>query len=161
MKVMYPGSFDPITNGHIDLIARCSKIYDEVLVTVMYNKQKSGLFTLEERLEMIEATVSQFKNVTVSIGDGLTAEYAKLQNCNVIVRGIRAVMDYEYELQHATANRVLNPDLETLFLVADPKLSYVSSSVAREIARYGGDLKGFVPPIVAEKLYSKFMVEQG
>lgn len=159
MKVMYPGSFDPITNGHIDLIARCSKIYGEVLVTVMYNKQKNGLFTLEERLEMIQETVGHFPNVKVSIGDGLTAEYAKRQDCNVIVRGIRAVMDYEYELQHATANRVLNPELETIFLVADPKLSYVSSSVAREIARYGGDLKGFVPPFVAQKLKEKFQVE--
>ncbi len=155
MKVMYPGSFDPITNGHIDLIERCSKLYDEVLVTVMYNNQKGGLFTLEERLEMINATVGHFSNVRVTIGSGLTADYAKSQDCNVLVRGIRAVMDYEYELQHATANRVLNPDLETIFFVANPTLSYVSSSVAREIARYGGDLKGFVPSLVAEKLYEK------
>lgn len=155
MKVMYPGSFDPITNGHIDLIERCATLYKEVIVTIMSNNQKGGLFTLDERLEMINATVSHLPNVRVVIGSGLTAEFAKSQECNVLVRGIRAVMDYEYELQHATANRVLNPNLETIFLVANPTLSYVSSSVAREIARYGGDLKGFVPQIVAEKLYDK------
>lgn len=158
MKVMYPGSFDPITNGHIDLIERCANVYETVLVTVMYNGEKHGLFTLEERLEMMKETLSHLKNVEITIGSGLTADYAKQQDCNLLIRGIRAVMDYEYELQHAIANRVLNPELETMFLVANPKLSYVSSSVAREIARYGGDLTGFVPHTVAQRLYAKFNV---
>ena len=156
MKVMYPGSFDPITYGHIDLIERCANVYETVLVTIMFNGEKNGLFSLEERLQMMQETLGHLENVEITIGSGLTADYAKHQNCNLLIRGIRAVMDYEYELQHAIANRVLNPELETMFLVANPKLSYVSSSVAREIARYGGDLKGFVPESVAKRLYAKF-----
>lgn len=156
MKVMYPGSFDPITTGHIDLIERCSNMFDEVLVAIMANDTKTGTFTPEERLEMIEESIKHLPNVSVKIGHGLTASYAKLEECNVLVRGIRAVMDYEYELQQATTNRILNTDLETLFLVANPKYSYISSSVTRAIASYQGDLSGFVPKHVALRLYDKY-----
>ncbi len=160
MKVMYPGSFDPITNGHIDLIERCSSTFDEVVVAIMVNESKSGTFTKEERKVMIEESIKHLPNVSVNIGSGLTAMYAKEIDSNVLVRGIRAVMDYEYELQQATANRILNTDLETLFLVADPKYSHVSSSVAREIAKYGGNLEGFVPSFVAEKLYKYYQKDK-
>ncbi|QIK69865.1 pantetheine-phosphate adenylyltransferase [Erysipelothrix sp. HDW6C] len=156
MKVMYPGSFDPITTGHLDLIERCSRMFDEVIVAIMVNESKSGTFSREERLEIANECVAHLDNVTVEIGNGLTADFAVKRNCNVLVRGIRAVMDYEYELQQATANRVLIKDLETLFLVADPKYSHISSSVAREVARYGGNLEGFVPANVATRLYKYY-----
>lgn len=155
MKVMYPGSFDPITIGHVDLIERCSSMFDEVIVAIMGNDDKSGTFTFEERLEMIEASITHLHNVKVEIGTGLTVDFAKKHDCKVLVRGIRAVMDYEYELQHATSNRVLNEEIETLFLVASPKYSYISSSVARTIASYDGDLRSFVSDDVAAKLKSK------
>lgn len=155
MKVMYPGSFDPITIGHVDLIERCSKMFDQVVVAVMGNDEKSGTFDMEERLEMIQSAIAHLHNVEVLIGDGLTVDFALSHDCRVLVRGIRAVMDYEYELQHATANRVLNETIETLFLVASPKYSYISSSVARTIASYDGDLRSFVSEDVAQRLKRK------
>lgn len=156
MKVMYPGSFDPITTGHIDLIERCAKMFDHVVVAIMVNEKKSGTFTMSERLEMAHECLSHLSNVEVVIGEGLTIDFAEKQACPILIRGIRAVMDYENELQLATSNRVLNETIETLFLVASPKYSYISSSVAREIARYGGALKGFVPQSVATRLYQKY-----
>lgn len=156
MKVMYPGSFDPITIGHIDLIERCASMFDEVVVAIMANDDKKGFFNPDERKQMIEESVQHLNNVEIVIGEGLTVDYAHQLGCDVLIRGIRAVMDYEYELQHATANKVLRPEVETLFLVASPKYSYISSSVARTIASYGGDLSGFVPANVAKKLADKF-----
>lgn len=159
IKVMYPGSFDPITIGHIDLIERCSKMFDEVIVALMVNDEKHYLFSQEERKSMIENSVAHLKNVKVVVGEGLTVDFAGKMNCDVLVRGIRAVMDYEAELQQATANRVLNPKVETLFLVASPKYSFISSSVARTIASYGGDLTQFVPKNVADMLEKRFQKE--
>lgn len=159
IKVMYPGSFDPITIGHIDLIERCSRMFDEVIVALMVNGEKHYLFSKEERKSMIVNSVSHLKNVTVVVGEGLTVDFADKMNCDVLVRGIRAVMDYEAELQQATANRTLNPKVETLFLVASPKYSFISSSVARTIASYGGDLTQFVPNNVAEMLKKRFQKE--
>src|SRR5690554_1199448 len=159
IKVMYPGSFDPITIGHIDLIERCSKMFDEVIVALMVNDEKHYLFSQEERKSMIENSVAHLKNVKVVVGEGLTVDFAGKMNCDVLVRGIRAVMDYEAELQQATANRTLNPNVETLFLVASPKYSFISSSVARTIASYGGDLTQFVPNNVAEMLKKRFQKE--
>lgn len=159
IKVMYPGSFDPITIGHIDLIERCSRMFDEVIVALMVNDEKHYLFSREERKSMIVNSVSHLKNVTVVVGEGLTVDFADKMNCDVLVRGIRAVMDYEAELQQATANRTLNPKVETLFLVASPKYSFISSSVARTIASYGGDLTQFVPNNVAEMLKKRFQKE--
>ncbi len=160
MKVMYPGSFDPITIGHIDLIERCSSMFDEVVVAILMNDEKDGTFNIEERKAMIESSIAHLPNVTVETGDGLTVDLAHKLDCKVLVRGIRAVMDYEYELQHATSNRVLRPEVETLFLVASPKYSYISSSVARTIASYGGDLSGFVPDAVAKVLYEKYNIKK-
>lgn len=155
MKVMYPGSFDPITIGHVDLIERCSRMFDHVIVAIMANDDKSGTFSYQERLEMIESSIGHLNNVEVKVGSGLTVDFALENDCKVLVRGIRAVMDYEYELQHATSNRVLNEDIETLFLVASPKYSYISSSVARTIASYDGDLRSFVSEEVGIKLKQK------
>lgn len=160
IKVMYPGSFDPITIGHVDLIERCSRMFDEVIVAIMVNDSKNYLFTKQERKEMIEESVSHLSNVKVVIGEGLTVNFAKEMGCHVLVRGIRAVMDYEAELQQATANRTLDEDIETLFLVASPKYSFVSSSLARTIASYGGDLKPFVPPQVVDKLKAAYSKER-
>lgn len=162
MKVMYPGSFDPITIGHVDLIERCSNMFDQVVVAIMVNDEKNYIFTKEKRKSLIEESITHLDNVEVVIGSGLTVEFAHQLNCNVLVRGIRAVMDYEAELQQATANRALKEDVETLFLVASPKYSFVSSSLARTIASYGGDLKPFVPAHVAKalrKAYTDTIVE--
>lgn len=153
---MYPGSFDPITIGHLDLIERCSAKFEEVIVAIMINGSKSGTFTLEERLEMVQESIQHMPNVKVEVGEGLTIEFAQKLECDVLVRGIRAVMDYEYELQQATANRILCPHIETLFLVANPKYSYISSSVAKEIAKYGGAMDGFVTKNVARRLEEKY-----
>ncbi|CAM3510423.1 pantetheine-phosphate adenylyltransferase [Erysipelothrix sp. HDW6B] len=160
MRVMYPGSFDPITLGHIDLIERCSRMFEEVVVAIMGNDSKQGTFSMAERLELAQESVKHLPNVEVKIGDGLTVDYAVKENCTLLIRGIRAVMDYEYELQHAATNRVLNPKIETLFLVADPHYSYISSSVAREIARFGGDLKSLVPCNVADRLIERYAQEK-
>lgn len=156
MKVMYPGSFDPITIGHLDLIERSSKLFDEVLVAIMKNDQKQGTFSMDERLKMAQEAVSHLDNVEVKVGSGLTIDFAREEGCSTLIRGIRAVMDYETELQQATANRTLAPDLETIFLIASPEYSYVSSSLARELAHYEPDLSHFVPKNVEKALKEKY-----
>ncbi len=156
MKVMYPGSFDPITIGHLDLIERSSKLFDEVLVAIMKNDQKQGTFSMDERLKMAQEAVSHLDNVEVKVGSGLTIDFAREEGCSTLIRGIRAVMDYETELQQATANRTLAPDLETIFLIASPEYSYVSSSLARELAHYEADLSHFVPKNVEKALKEKY-----
>lgn len=156
MKVMYPGSFDPITIGHLDLIERSSKLFDEVVVAIMKNDQKKGTFTMEERLQLAQEAVAHLPNVEVKVGSGLTIDFARQEGCSTLVRGIRAVMDYETELQQATANRTLASDIETIFLVASPKYSYISSSLARELAHYEADLSLFVPKNVEEALNKKY-----
>ena len=157
IKAIYPGTFDPITKGHLDVIKRGSKIYDKLIVAVMENKNKNCTFSPEERKTLIEKCVKDFPNVKVVIGEGLTVDYASKQGCNVILRGIRAVSDYESELASATANMNLNSDIETVFLVAKPELSFLSSSIAKEIASFGGDISSYIPKQivkdVSEKLY--------
>lgn len=157
IKAIYPGTFDPITVGHLDVIKRASKIYDKLVVAVMENSKKNCTFSEEERKVMIEKCVKDLPNVTVAIGDGLTVDYAKKCGCKVIVRGIRAVSDYESELALATANMTLNKDIETVFMVAKPELSFLSSSIAKEIASFNGDISSYIPkPIikdVSKKLY--------
>ena len=157
IKAIYPGTFDPITKGHLDVIKRGSKIYDKLIVAVMENKSKNCTFSPAERKELIEKCVKDIPNVKVVIGSGLTVDYALKQGCNVILRGIRAVSDYESELATATANMNLNNDIETVFLVAKPELSFLSSSIAKEIASFGGDISSYIPrPIikdVSKKLY--------
>lgn len=157
IKAIYPGTFDPITVGHLDVIKRASKIYDKLIVAVMENNKKNCTFSENERKTMIERCVKNLPNVKVVIGDGLTVDFAKKNNCNVIIRGIRAVSDYESELALATANMSLSSDIETVFMVAKPELSFLSSSIAKEIASFGGDISLYIPKTiikdVSKKLY--------
>lgn len=156
MIAVYPGSFDPITYGHIDIIERAGKLYDELIILIMTNDEKSGTFSLEERKDMIEKCVGHLPNVKVAIGTGLTVDAAEKLNGKVLIRGIRAVSDYEYEMQLATANMILKPDIETVFLLAKPENSFLSSSTSKTIAKNKGDLSCFVPSYVQEKLEEKF-----
>lgn len=154
-KAIYPGTFDPITKGHLDIIERSSELFEEVFVVIMKNGAKKTLFDENERLDMIEKEVSHLKNVKVLIGNGLTIQFAKKLGCQVIIRGIRATSDYEYELQIATANMMLDGQIETLFMLSKPQYSFVSSSTVKEIASYGGELDKFVTPYIKEKLMEK------
>ena len=159
INAIYPGSFDPITEGHLDIIKRAAKSFDTLYVVIMRNPSKKYTFSEEERLNLIKKCVKNLKNVKVLIGEGLTVEFAKKINCNVIIRGIRAVTDYEAELALATSNMMLNDKIETYFLVSRPELSFLSSSIAKEIASNGGNIDKFIPkPIQADvkkKLYKK------
>ena len=155
VTAIYPGSFDPVTNGHLDLIARAAEIFDQLIVAVTQNPEKEPLFAVKERVEMLESLTFEWKNVEVDTFNGLLVEYARGQDARVIVRGIRAVSDYEYELQMAMMNRKLEPDIETVFMLPAEPYSYLSSRLVREIARLGGSVKDLVPPIVAERLRAK------
>lgn len=156
-KAIYPGTFDPITLGHLDIIKRASTLVDQLEVVIMRNPNKSNSdFSVEERLEMISSVIQEFSNVTVSAQTGLTVEYAKVSGASILIRGIRAVMDYEYELQQATANMVLAPNIETVFLLTRPQYSFLSSSVVKQIAQNKGDLTPFVPSQVKEFIEKKY-----
>ena len=154
-----PGSFDPITLGHLDIITRAAAMFDKVIVVVMVNSSKHGSFSKEERMEMIKKTVKDIPNVEVDIYDGLLAEYAQNKNACAIIKGLRAMSDFEYEFQMALANKKLNPQVETLFLTTSAENMYLSSSMVRQIASMGGDITSFVPPIIhddiVERLSSK------
>ena len=155
MKAIYPGSFDPITYGHLDIIRRAAMMYDELVVVVLINDAKKPLFTVEERVEMLKETVGELPNVTVKASPGLTVNFARKEGASVIIRGIRAVMDYEYELQQSTINMMLADEIETVFLLAKPEYSFLSSSAAKTVASYKGDLKHFVPNNIAKRLEKK------
>lgn len=152
---IYPGSFDPVTNGHLDLIERASKLFDHLIVAILRNPEKDELFTLRERTEMLEQSISHLANVSVDSFDGLLVEYARRKGARVILRGIRAVSDYEYELQMALMNRQLEPGLETVFMLPAEAFSYLSSHLVKEVARLGGSVKGLVPPVVEERIRAK------
>jgi len=152
---IYPGSFDPPTNGHLDLIERGSKIFDELIVAVLRNTEKSPLFSLPERLHMLEAMTEDFSNVRVDSFDGLTMDYAVKVNAGAVLRGIRAISDYEYELQMALMNRKLQPAVETVFMMPAEQYSYLSSRLVREIAQLGGSVKDLVPELVEQRLKEK------
>lgn len=153
---MYPGTFDPLTIGHLDVIKRASTLFDHVYVVIMENKNKHVTFKAQERLDMILKVIGEFDNVSAMIGEGLTVDYAKKVGANILVRGIRAVMDYEYELQQATANMTMCPDIETVFLLTRPEYSFMSSSAVKEIASNGGNIHPFVPEAVLEQVMNKF-----
>lgn len=157
-KAIYPGSFDPLTFGHIDIIERASKIFDEVTVVVLNNSQKNHLFSAANRVSMIQDIVAGngFKNVSVDISEGLLVDYAKENKANVVIRGLRAITDFEYELQIAQVNRVQLPGLETIFLTTSLDYSYLSSTIVREFAKYKGDIRKFLPESVAQKVEAKF-----
>ena len=148
MKACYPGTFDPLTNGHLDIIERAANIFDEVVVLINHNPRKQCLFTIDERKEMIEKSISTLPNankISVMIGKGLTVNIAESIGAKTMIRGIRAVTDYEYELATATANMKINPNVETFFLIARPEYTFLSSSTVKEIAMNDGDITDFVP----------------
>lgn len=152
---IYPGSFDPPTNGHLDLIERGSKIFDELIVAILRNPDKDPLFGLNERRNMLEELTQEFKNVRVDTFDGLTVDYAAKVHASAVLRGIRALSDYEYELQMALMNRKLAPHLETVFMMPAEQYSYLSSRLVREVGRLGGSIKDLVPEPVEQRLREK------
>lgn len=153
---IYPGSFDPITNGHLDIIERASHIFDEVVVAVLVNRSKNCLFTCDERVEMIREVVADLPRVAVESFSGLTADYARLKGAKILIRGLRAVSDFDAELRIALTNKKLNPELETIFLMTSSDYLFLSSSTVREIASMQGSTAGMVPDTVAEHLRAKF-----
>lgn len=155
-KVLYPGSFDPITNGHIHIIKRCAKIFDEVNVAVTKNIKKNNAFSLDERVEMVEKSCQDIGNIKIHKCEILTVEFAKKIGCDVIVRGLRAVSDYESEMQMALANKSIDHAIETIFLVSDAKYSFLSSSTVRELAQYKADISDLVPDFVNKKIMDKY-----
>ncbi|HTZ60479.1 MAG TPA: pantetheine-phosphate adenylyltransferase [Acidobacteriaceae bacterium] len=157
VKAIYPGSFDPLTNGHLDLIARGAKIFDHLVVAILKNSEKAPLFSVPERIEMLTESVQSFGNVSVATFDGLLVEFVVQQCAQVIVRGIRAISDYEYELQMALMNRRLAPQVETVFLMADEKYSYVSSRLIKNVFELGGSVDGLVPQAVVSRLQARVL----
>ena len=149
---IYPGSFDPITNGHLDLIERGSKLVDRLIVSILSNDRKQPLFSVEDRMEMLSEVIGPFPNVEIDCFDGLLVDYAARKNATVIIRGIRAISDYEFELQMALMNRRLAPSIETIFLMAGEAYSYISSRLVKEVFYLGGDISGLVPPTVEARL---------
>ncbi|MBR5473957.1 MAG: pantetheine-phosphate adenylyltransferase [Lachnospiraceae bacterium] len=151
-KAIYPGSFDPVTYGHLDIIERSAKMADELVVGVLMNNAKRPMFTVEERLEMLREETKHLPNVKVQAFDGLLVDFVREIDASVIVRGLRAVTDFEYELQMAQTNRKIAPDLDTIFLTTDLRYAYLSSSIVKEVAYWQGDISAFVPPAVAERI---------
>lgn len=149
---LYPGSFDPLTFGHIDLIARGARLFDNLVVAVVHNPSKHALFSVEERMAMLRENCAKFDNVEVDSFEGLLVNYAQRRNASVLIRGIRAISDYEYELQMALMNRRLQPELETVFLLAGEAYSFISSRMVKEVFSLGGDVSGLVPATTLERL---------
>ena len=152
---VYPGSFDPATNGHLDVIERASKLFDKVIVGVLHNSAKSPLFSVEERVNILKEATRGLDNVEIVSFSGLTIEFARECGAKVIIRGLRAITDFEYELQMAQTNRVLAPDIDTMFLTTNLEYAYLSSTTVKEVAVFGGDISKFVPDFVKEKVYRK------
>ena len=149
---IYPGSFDPVTLGHLNIIKRASACFDKLIVCVMVNSKKTGMFTREERVEQLRRATARFPNVEVDSSDELLAAYARRRGAHVLVKGLRAVSDYEYEVQMALVNRKLNPNLETMFLPSSEKYTYLSSTIVKEMARYGADLAEFIPREIVDEV---------
>ncbi len=157
MKIgIYPGSFDPITKGHLDIIERASRVVDELVIGVLNNSEKRPMFSAEERVSLIKEAVSYLPNVRVEAFDGLTVDFAKQNNANILVRGLRAVTDFEYELQIAQMNHKMNSSLDTIFFTTSVEYSYLSSSIVKEIAKYNGDISPFVPQNVVKAIHDKY-----
>ncbi len=154
--ILYPGSFDPVTNGHIDVALRASSIFDRVVIAVAANAEKSPLFTTEERMELLRSACRDVRNIEISHFNGLLVNALEKFDASAVIRGLRAVSDFEYEFQMALMNRGLNEKCETLFMMPSPEYSYVSSRLIKEIAKCGGDVSSFVPPVVAEAMRRKF-----
>lgn len=155
MKVLYPGSFDPVTFGHLDIINRCAEKFEEVTVAVLKNSSKKGIFSIEERIELLKETTKDLPNVKIDTFSGLLIDYAKLNEINIVIKGLRAVSDFEYEMQMALANKKLYNELETFFMVSSSKYSFLSSSIVKEVAILGGNVSCFVPKVVENALKNK------
>lgn len=153
---VYPGSFDPVTEGHIDIIKRSSKILDRVIVGVARNYNKKHLFTAEERIDFIKRSTKDLDNVRVESFEGLLMDYIHQKNAQVIIKGLRAISDFEYEFQMALMNRKLNPKIETIFMMTNSEYSYLSSSLVKEVARFGGCIKGLIPSVVEKEIFKKY-----
>lgn len=160
-RAIYPGSFDPVTNGHLDIIERASKIFDELIIGVLINNNKTPMFSTEERVGFLKTILKDYNNVTIKEFNGLLVDFAHQENAKVLVRGLRAVTDFEYELQMAQTNKVIASDIETVFLTTNLKYSYLSSSIVKEIASFEGDISQFVDPIVEKEIFSKFSSKKG
>ncbi|NDJ13649.1 MAG: pantetheine-phosphate adenylyltransferase [Acidobacteriia bacterium] len=156
---IYPGSFDPITNGHLDVIERGARLFDRLIVSVLRNEAKAPLFTIDERVEMLRETVAPYPNVEVDSFNGLLADYAMRREAGAILRGIRAISDYENELQMALMNRRLQPGLETVFLLAGETFSFISSRLVKEVISLGGNISGLVPPLVEQRLRARIQLQ--
>ncbi len=160
MTAVCPGSFDPVTVGHLDIIRRAAAMFDNVIVVVMTNGAKNPSFTAEERMQMISEATSDLSNVTVDQYDGLLAEYAAIRGAGAVVKGLRAMSDFEYEFQMALTNKKLNPDFETVFLTTSAENMYLSSSMVKEIARMGGDIRDFVPDVIHDSIVKRLESER-
>jgi pantetheine-phosphate adenylyltransferase len=161
VRALYPGTFDPPTNGHIDLIQRGAKLFEHVTVAILVNPVKDPLFTVEERVEMLRESTAALSNVSVATFDGLMVEFARKQGASAVLRGIRAISDYEYEFQMALMNRRLAPEIETVFLQPAGRYSFVSSRMLKEVFSFGGDVSGLVPPNVLKRLRGRIGASQG
>ena len=155
-RAVYTGSFDPVTNGHMDIIRRASEIFDVLIVSVLNNKEKTPLFSVEERVKILEEATKDLPNVQIDSFSGLLVDYAREKDLHVIVRGLRAITDFEYELQMAQTNRVLEPEVDTTFLITSLEYAYLSSTVVKEVAAFGGDIHKFVPDFVEKEIRAKY-----
>ena len=155
-RVVYPGSFDPVTKGHLNIIKRAANIFDEVIVSVFNNPNKDPIFSMEERVELLKETTAEISEVRVDSFSGLTTNYVKSKNASAIIRGLRAVSDFEGEFQMASMNKELDPEIETIFLMTDSKYAFLSSSVVKEVAQFGGSMDNVVPKVVEEALLNKY-----
>lgn len=153
---VYPGSFDPVTNGHLDIIERAGRVFDRVVVGVLNNAGKSPMFSIEERVEMLKKVTGHIKNIEIDSFEGLLVDFVKLKDASVIIKGLRTVADFEYEFQMALLNKALNPEYETIFMMTDSKYSYISSSMVKELAGFGGNLAGLVPAKIISKINQKY-----
>ena len=159
-RAIYPGSFDPVTNGHVDIILRSSKIVDKLIVGVLNNSAKKSLFSVEERVSMLKELTKDLPNVEVTSFDGLLVDYMREIDASIIVRGLRAVTDFEYELQIAQTNHIENTDIETIFLTTNLQYSYLSSTIVKEFASYGGDISKFVPEQFVDRIYEMYNIKK-
>ncbi|MEE1195574.1 MAG: pantetheine-phosphate adenylyltransferase [Lachnospiraceae bacterium] len=160
VKAVYPGSFDPVTYGHLDVIKRASVLFDEIIIGVLHNYRKSPLFSVEERVNILKEVTKDIPNITIKAFEGLSVDFVRECGAQVIVRGLRAITDFEYELQMAQTNRILEPQIDTMFLTTSLEYAYLSSTTVKEVALFGEDISKFVPPYVAEQIHKKLKTKE-